>query len=400
MRSVYLDNNATTRVDPEVVSAMLPYFSEQFGNASSMHAYGAEVGGAIKTARVHIQTLLGAAHDHEIVFTSGGTESDNAALLSALETQTGRDEIVTSAVEHPAILALCKHLTDARGIKVHYIPVDARGRLDLDAYRKALGPKTAIASIMWANNETGTIFPVELLAELAHQAGALFHTDAVQAVGKLPIDLKQTQIDMLSLSGHKLHSPKGIGALYVRRGVRFRPLLRGGHQERGRRAGTENAPAIIALGRAAELALQAMNDEQTRVRALRDRLEAGLLARIERCIVAGDPDNRLPNTTNIAFEYIEGEAILLLLNRAGIAASSGSACTSGSLEPSHVLRAMNIPYTAAHGAIRFSFSRDNTDADVDAVLEAVPPIIAKLREISPFWRDGEGGSGTFNPAYA
>jgi cysteine desulfurase len=400
MRSVYLDNNATTRVDAEVVRAMLPYFTEQFGNASSMHEFGAEVGGAIKAARKHVQALLGAEHDHEIVFTSGGTESDNAALFSALETQTGRNEIVTSAVEHPAILALCKYLSDVRGIKVHYVPVDARGRIDIDAYRKALSPKTAIASVMWANNETGTIFPVEQLAELAHQSGALFHTDAVQAVGKLPINLQGTDIDMLSLSGHKLHAPKGIGALYVRRGVRFRPMLRGGHQERGRRAGTENAPAIVALGRAAELALHAMKDEQTRVRALRDRLEAGLLARIERCIVAGDPEHRLPNTTNIAFEYIEGEAILLLLNRAGIAASSGSACTSGSLEPSHVLRAMNIPYTAAHGAIRFSFSRENTEEDVDAVLEAVPPIIAKLREISPFWRDGEGGSGTFNPAYA
>lgn len=400
MRAVYLDNNATTRVDPEVVQAMLPFFSEQFGNASSMHAFGAEVGGAIKAARRHIQALLGAEHDHEIIFTSGGTESDNAALLSALETQTGRDEIVTTAVEHPAILALCKYLSDARGIKVHYIPVDEAGRLDIEAYRKALGPKTAIVSIMWANNETGTIFPVAELAELAHESGALFHTDAVQAVGKIPISLKDNVIDMLSLSGHKLHAPKGIGALYVRRGVRFRPLLRGGHQERGRRAGTENAPAIIGLGRAAEIALAALSEEQTRVRALRDRLEAGLLARVERCMVAGDPRERLPNTTNIAFEFIEGEAILLLLNRAGIAASSGSACTSGSLEPSHVLRAMNVPYTAAHGAIRFSFSRDNTDADVDAVLEAVPPIIAKLREISPFWRDGEGGQGTFNPAYA
>jgi cysteine desulfurase len=400
MRPVYLDNNATTRVDPQVVSAMLPFFTEQFGNASSMHAFGAEVGSALKQARQQVQSLLGAEHDHEIVFTSGGTESDNAAILSALESQTGRNEVITTAVEHPAILSLCKFLSDTRGVKVHYIPVDSLGRLDVEAYRKALGPKTAIASIMWANNETGTIFPVAHLAELAHQAGALFHTDAVQAVGKIPIDLKNTEIDMLSLSGHKLHAPKGIGALYVRRGVRFKPLLRGGHQERGRRAGTENAPAIIALGRAAELAHLALADEQTRVRAMRDRLEAGILERVEKCIIAGDPDNRLPNTTTIAFEYIEGEAILLLLNRAGIAASSGSACTSGSLEPSHVLRAMNIPYTAAHGAIRFSFSRDNTEADVDAVIEAVPPIIAKLREISPFWKEGEGGRGAFNPAYA
>jgi cysteine desulfurase len=400
MRSVYLDNNATTRVDPEVVNTMLPFFTENFGNASSMHSFGAAVGGALKTARQNVQKLLGAEHDHELVFTSGGTESDNAAILSALETQKDRDEVITSTVEHPAVLALCKHLTDTRGIKVHYIGVDSRGRLDVDAYRKALGPKTAIASIMWANNETGTIFPVEHLAELAHQHGAIFHTDAVQAVGKIPIDLKNSEIDMLSLSGHKLHAPKGIGALYVRRGVRFKPMLRGGHQERGRRAGTENAPAIIGLGKAAELALAHMQDEQTRVKALRDRLEEGLCARIQKVIVAGDSDNRLPNTCTIAFEYIEGEAILLLLNRAGIAASSGSACTSGSLEPSHVMRAMNIPYTAAHGAIRFSFSRDNTEADVDAVLEAVPPIIAKLREISPFWREADSSNGAFNPAYA
>jgi cysteine desulfurase len=400
MRPVYLDNNATTRVDPEVVNAMLPYFTEQFGNASSMHAFGSEVGSAVKAARKAVQDLIGAEFDHEIVFTSGGTESDNCALLSALETQVGRNELVTTTVEHPAVLSLCKHLSESRGIKVHYIPVDALGRLDTDAYHRALGPKTALCSIMWANNETGTIFPVERLAELAHDAGALFHSDAVQAVGKVPIDLKTTDIDLLSLSGHKLHAPKGVGALYVRRGVRFRPLLRGGHQERGRRAGTENAPAIIGLGKAAELALSAMHDEQTRVRGMRDRLEDGLLRSIERSIATGDPKSRLPNTTTIAFEFIEGEAILLLLNRAGIAASSGSACTSGSLEPSHVLRAMNIPYTAAHGAIRFSFSRENTEADVDMVLESMPGIIAKLRELSPFWKQGNASSGVFNPAYA
>jgi cysteine desulfurase len=400
MRPVYLDNNATTRVDPEVVAAMLPFFTEQFGNASSMHAFGAEVGDALRAARRQVQDLLGAEHDHEVVFTSGGTESDNAALLSALATQTGRNEIVTSTVEHPAILALCDYLEKQGQAVVRRIPVDSLGRLDLEAYRAALGPKTAIASIMWANNETGTLFPVERLAELAHEAGALFHTDAVQAVGKVPIDLKSTEIDMLSLSGHKLHGPKGIGALYVRRGVRFRPLLRGGHQERGRRAGTENAPGIIGLGKACELALAHMADEQTRVRALRDRLEQGLLQRVGACFVTGDPASRLPNTSNIAFEYIEGEGILLLLTKAGIAASSGSACTSGSLEPSHVLRAMNVPYTAAHGAIRFSFSRENTDEDVDAVLEAAPPIMEKLRALSPFWRDAGQASPDFAPTYA
>ena len=400
MNPVYLDNNATTQVDPAVVAAMLPFFTEQFGNASSMHAFGAAVGDAVRTARQQLQALIGAQYDHEIIFTSGGTESDNAAILSALETQGERDEVITTVVEHPAVLALCDHLTKTRGIVVHKIGVDAMGRLDLEAYRKALGPKTAIVSIMWANNETGTLFPVDLLAEMAHEAGALFHTDAVQAVGKIAIDLKTTQIDMLSLSGHKLHGPKGIGALYVKKGVRFRPLLRGGHQERGRRAGTENVPGIIGMGKAAELALAHMPDERTRVSALRDRLERGLLEQISHCFVTGDPSNRLPNTANVAFEYIEGEAILLLLNKAGIAASSGSACTSGSLEPSHVLRAMNVPYTAAHGAIRFSFSRYNTDQDVDQVLREVPPIIARLRELSPFWQGGKQQTAAFNPTFA
>lgn len=400
MRSVYLDNNATTRVDPAVLEVMLPYFTEQFGNASSMHAFGAEVGGALRTAREQVQALLGAEYDHEIVFTSGGTESDNTAILSALETQTGRNEIVTTRVEHPAVLTLCDWLEKSRGVKVHSIGVDAKGRLDVDAYRKALGPRTALASIMYANNETGTIFPIDRLAELAHEAGVLFHTDAVQAVGKIPLDLKNSEIDMLSLSGHKLHGPKGIGALYIRRGVRFRPLLRGGHQERGRRAGTENAPGIIGLGKAAELAMKWMPHELEAVRRMRDRLEKAILLKVPRCMVNGDPDNRLPNTCNIAFEFIEGEAILLSLNRDGIAASSGSACTSGSLEPSHVLRAMNIPYTAAHGSTRFSFSRENTEADVDRVIEVVPGVIAKLRELSPFWNEAEATEAEFNPTYA
>lgn len=383
MRPIYLDNNATTRTDPAVVAAMLPYFTSQFGNASSAHAFGAEVGEALKQARQKLQALLGSAFDHEFIFTSGGTESDNAAILSALETQEGRDEIVTTGVEHPAILTLIGHLEKSRGLKVHLIGVDSRGRLDIEAYQGALGPRTAIASVMWANNETGTVFPVESLAKMAHGVGALFHTDAVQAVGKIPIDLKTTEIDMLSLSGHKLHGPKGIGALYVRKGTKFRPLIRGGHQERGRRGGTENTPAIVGLGKAAELAVAHMQEEQTRVRALRDRLEQGLLQQIDRCFVTGDEQNRLPNTSNIAFEHVDGEAILAHMNRAGIAASSGSACTSGSTEPSHVLRAMKLPAAALHGAIRISFSRDSTDDDVDRVLEVLPEIIAKLRVLSP-----------------
>lgn len=396
---VYLDNNATTRADPRVVAAMLPYFTEQFGNPSSMHAFGAKVGSAVKEARAKVQALLGAEYDHEIVFTSGGTESDNAAILSALEANPNRREIITSAVEHPAILSLCDHLEKTRGITVHRIPVDSKGRLDTDAYHKALSEKVAIVSFMWANNETGTIFPVAELAAKAKEAGALFHTDAVQAVGKIPMDVKSTAIDMLSLSGHKLHGPKGVGVLYVRRGVRFKSLLKGGHQERGRRAGTENTPGIVGLGTAADLAIAAIAEENTRVAALRDRLEKGLLQRIGNCFVTGDPENRLPNTCNIAFEYIEGEAILLLLNREGIAASSGSACTSGSLEPSHVMRAMGVPYTAAHGAIRFSLSRENTNEDVDRVLAVMPGIVAKLRELSPFWGK-DGKQQDFQPAYA
>ena len=395
MRPIYLDNNATTRTDPAVVAAMLPYFSEQFGNASSAHAFGNEVGEALKQARKRLQGLLGSAFDHEIVFTSGGTESDNAAILSALDTQDGRNEIVATAVEHPAILSVTEYLEKSRGIKTHLIGVDSQGRLDIEAYRCALGPRTAIASVMWANNETGTLFPVERLAEMAHDAGALFHTDAVQAVGKIPIDLKATQIDMLSLSGHKLNGPKGIGALYVRKGTKFNPLVRGGPQERRRRGGTENVPAIVGMGMAAELASTHMQNEQTHVRALRDRLEQGIL-HIGHCSALGDSQNRLPNTSNIAFEHLEGEAIIHHLNKAGIAASLGSACASGSMEPSHVLLAMNVPMTALRGAIRFSLSRDNTIDDVVCVLNLLPEIISRLRASSPSWQ--ERAQITVNPS--
>jgi len=402
MDGIYLDNNATTRVDEAVVAAMLPYFTEQFGNPSSMHQFGNRVGHAIKEARGRIQALLGAEHDSEIIFTSCGTESDSTAILSALKAQPARREIITTNVEHPAVLALCENL-EKDGYTVHYLKVDMRGRLDLAEYRKLLSDKVAIVSVMWANNETGTLFPVEEMARLANAAGVMFHTDAVQAVGKLPIDLKNTGIDMLSLSGHKLHAPKGVGVLYLKRGVRFRPLLRGGHQERGRRAGTENTASIVALGKAAELALLRMKDEQTRVRALRDRLEDGILAAVSHAFATGDVDNRLPNTSNIAFEFVEGEAILMLLNKLGIAASSGSACTSGSLEPSHVMRAMDIPYTAAHGSIRFSLSHENTGDEIDRVVAAVPPIIAQLRKLSPYWSGNgpvEDPAAAFAPAYS
>ncbi|OPY98484.1 cysteine desulfurase NifS [Bradyrhizobium sacchari] len=385
MRPIYLDNNATTRTDPSVVAAMLPFFSEQFGNASSVHVFGSDVAQGVREARRSVQRLIGAAFDHEIVFTSGGTESDNAAILSALAVQEGRDEIVTTSVEHPAVLSLVEDL-DRRGIKSHLIPVDTHGRLDIEAFRRALGPRTAIASVMWANNETGTVFPVEFLAKMARSAGALFHTDAVQAVGRIPIDLKATEIDMLSLSSHKLHGPKGIGALYVRKGTKFKPLILGGPQERRRRAGTENVPGIVGLGKAAELAATQLEQERTGVATLRDRMEQGIL-QLGHCMVLGDVKSRLPNTSNIAFEHLEGEAIIHHLNRAGIAASLGSACASGSMEPSHVLRAMNVPTQALRGAIRFSLSRETTEDEIDRVLHVLPDILLKLRAWSPSWQE-------------
>lgn len=406
MPDIYLDNNATTKVDPLVVDAMLPFFTEQFGNPSSMHSFGDRVGKALKEARRQLCELLGAEFESEIIFTSCGTESDNTAILSALKALPERREIITTSVEHPAVLNLCDCLEKQLGedgYVVHRLGVDSRGRLDLKEYGKLLSEKTAVVSAMWANNETGTLFPVEEMAEQARSCGALFHTDAVQAVGKAAVDLKTTAIDMLSLSGHKLHAPKGVGVLYLRRGTRFRPLLRGGHQERGRRAGTENSASIVALGKAAELAQQHLTFENTCVKAMRDRLEQGILKAVPNAFVTGDPSNRLPNTSNIAFEYVEGESILLMLNKEGIAASSGSACTSGSLEPSHVMRAMGIPYTAAHGTIRFSLSRYNTMDEIDRVVEKVPGIVARLRALSPYWtKDGPAANPerAFAPTFA
>lgn len=406
MSDIYMDNNATTMVDPTVVEAMLPYFTEQFGNPSSIHSFGSKVGRALKTARKQVQELLGAEHDSEVIFTSCGTESDSTAILSALRALPDRKDIVTSVVEHPAVLTLCEYLEKAEGYTLHILKVDDKGRIDMAAYEKLLAERAdqiAIVSIMWANNETGTIFPVEKMAEMAYEAGVMFHTDAVQAVGKIPMNLKDSKIDMLSVSGHKLHAPKGIGVLYLRRGTRFRPLLRGGHQERGRRAGTENSASIVAMGKAADMALQNLEHENTVVKAMRDRLQEGILASVTHAFVTGDVENRLPNTLNIAFEYIEGEAILLLLNKAGVAASSGSACTSGSLEPSHVMRAMGIPYTAAHGSIRFSLSRYNTMEEIERVIAAVPPIVEQLRKMSPYWSENgpvENPEEAFAPTYA
>jgi len=400
MQPIYLDNNATTRVDDDVVQAMLPFFTEQYGNASSLHAFGNHVARSLKEARVRVQQLLGAEQESEIIFTSCGTESDSTAILSALRAMPERREIITTVVEHPAILSLCDHLEKSEGYTVHRLAVDSHGRLDMNEYQSKLSERTAIVSVMWANNETGTLFPVEAMAELADAVGAQFHTDAVQAVGKVPIVLNKTKIHMLSLSGHKLHAPKGIGVLYLRRGTRYRPLLRGGHQERGRRAGTENTASIVGLGKAAELAMHYMAHENSVVKQLRDRLEQGILAQVPNAFVTGDPDNRLPNTCNIAFEFIEGEGILLLLNKLGIAASSGSACTSGSLEPSHVMRAMGIPYTAAHGTVRFSLSRYTTLEEIDRVVAAVPPIVAQLRKLSPYWGANGPKAEAFTPNYA
>ena len=388
---IYVDNNATTRVAPEVVQAMLPYLTEFYGNPGSIHTFGGQVASAVEHARIQLAELLGADHRNpegqatEIIFTSCGTESDNAALWSALLTRPDRHKIVTDKVEHPAILNLAREL-ERRGYEIETVGVDGRGRLDMDAVRKAVDHNTALLTVMYANNEIGNIYPVEELAAIAHQQGALFHTDAVQAVGKVPIDLAGSQIDMLSLSGHKLHAAKGVGALYVRRGIRFRPFVVGGHQEKGRRGGTDNVAGVVGLGVAAELARTGMADEIRHLAALRDRLEKGLLERIPRIKINGDLDSRLPNTSSISFEFIEGEAILLLLDQFNICASSGSACTTGSLEPSHVLRAMGIPYTSAHGTLRFSFSRYNTADEVDFILEKLPPVIARLRSMSPYWK--------------
>jgi cysteine desulfurase len=392
MKAIYLDNNATTQVAPEVMEAMLPYFHDFYGNPSSMHTFGGQVGRRLWEAREQTAALIGASPD-EIVFTSCGTESDNAAIASALATNPDRRHIVTSRVEHPAVKALCAHLA-GQGYRITELPVDKEGLLDLNQYEKSLTPDTAIVSLMWANNETGVMFPVEKAAELAHERGILFHTDAVQAVGKIPISMQANAIDMLSISGHKLHAPKGIGVLYLRRGTKFTPFLIGGHQEKGRRGGTENTPAIIALGKACTLAAQHMDRENTTVRQLRDKLERELLSRIPKSRVNGNIDNRLPNTTNISFEFVEGEGILLLMDEHGICASSGSACTSGSLQPSHVLRAMGVPFTMAHGSIRFSLSIYNTGAEIDLVIEKLPPIIERLRAMSPYWQPGEEACAT------
>ena len=382
MKTVYVDNNATTQVAPEVIDAMLPFLKNMWGNPSSMHTFGGQVAKYIDKAREQVATLIGAERASEIVFTSCGSESDNTAIRSALLASPQKRHLITTNVEHPAVLNLCKEL-QKEGYDVTFLAVDGEGRLDLEEFGKSIRDDTAIVSIMWANNETGVIFPIEEIAAECQKRNVLLHVDAVQAVGKISIDLKKTPITYLALSGHKLHAPKGVGALYVRRGTKFHPWLVGGHQEHGRRGGTENVASIVGLGVACELARKNIEDERTRVAAMRDKLEKGILESIPRSFVNGNRKMRLPNTTNISFEAIEGEAILLLMNEFGICASSGSACTSGSLLPSHVLVAMGIPFTRAHGSIRFSLSCYNTDEEITFILEKMPGIVSRLRSLSP-----------------
>ena len=381
MQNVYLDNNATSMVAPEVVEAMLPFFREHWGNPSSMHAFGGRVREHVENARAQVAALI-KADPSEIVFTGCGTESDNTAIRGTLEASGVRRSVITSRVEHPAVLGPCRDLRD-RGYNLIELSVDHLGQIDLAELQEALRRGPCLASIMWANNETGVVFPMAEIARMVKAADGIIHTDAVQAGGKLIIDVQRVPVDLLALSGHKLHAPKGIGVLYVRKGTRMKPLLLGGHQEDSRRAGTENVPYIVGLGRAAELAARHMADSG-RIAKLRDKLQAGLLATCPDTQINGDTQNRLANTLNVSFQYIEGEAILYSLSDLGIAASSGSACSSGSLEPSHVLRAMGIPFTAVHGSIRFSLSRFTTEAEIDRVLAQMPGVVTRLRAMSPF----------------
>lgn len=383
--TVYLDNNATTMVAPEVLEAMLPYFSERYGNPSSLHSFGGNVAREIEQARAKVADLIG-AHPEEIVFTGCGTESDSTAIRSALDQFPDKRHIITSAVEHPAILGLCGHL-QKRGYQVTYLQIDETGQIDLEELRATITDNTAIVSIMHANNESGIVFPIHDIAEIVKEKGCLFHTDAVQSAGKLPLDMARTPVDFLSMSGHKLHAPKGIGGLFVRRGTPYTPLLIGGHQESDKRAGTENVTAMIGFGKAAELAAADLPREGFQLQAMRDRLQDGLLTRCKDVLVNGSASPRLPNTLSVSFGYVEGESIVLLLDEQGICVSTGSACSSGSLDISHVVKCLGVPSTHAHGTIRFSLSRYTTDDEIDYALEHTERIIERLRALSPFGRD-------------
>ncbi|MBC8393712.1 MAG: cysteine desulfurase NifS [Deltaproteobacteria bacterium] len=385
MNVIYTDNNATTRVAPEVIEEMLPFWGELYGNPSSMHSFGGSVGRKIREARSKVAALIGAKPE-EIIFTGCGTESNNTAIRATIQSNPDRRHIITTRVEHPAVKNVFEYLSK-NGYRTTFVPVDRKGRLDLDYLYQNLSNDTAIVSIMWANNESGVMFPIEEISQTIEERGIVFHTDAVQAAGKVPLDVNKISVDMLTISGHKLHAPKGVGALYVRKGTKFSPFLIGGHQEAGRRGGTENTASIIGFGKASEMAATHIDEMNTRIKQLRDKLENEILERIPNTMINGDRDHRIPNTTSIGFEYVEGESILLLMDELGICASSGSACTSGSLEPSHVLRAMGVPFTAAHGSIRFSLSTYNTEDEVNFIIKELPPIIERLREMSPFWQE-------------
>lgn len=387
-KTVYLDNNATTMVDPKVFEAMKPYFCDLYGNPSSMHEFGGQVGKAVDKAREQVKDFLGAKDAKEIIFTASGSEGDNMAIRGILDANKNKKHIITTKIEHPAVLNVFKYF-EKQGYDVTYLSVDSKGNLDLNELKNAITDDTALVSIMYANNETGVILPVEKAAKLVKQINPKikFHTDAVQAAGKIPLDVKNTDIDLLTIAGHKLHAPKGIGALYVKTGTLLPAFVIGGHQERGKRAGTENVPYIVGLGKACEIAQKSLDFEMTEVKRLRDKLENGILKSIYNAKVNGATDNRVPNTTNIGFQYIEGELILLHLSDFGICASSGSACTSGSLEPSHVLKSMGVPFEALHGSIRFSLSRFTTEAEIDYVLKVLPEVIFKLNKISPYQRE-------------
>jgi cysteine desulfurase len=388
MKVIYTDNNATTKVADEVIEEMMPYFGQLYGNPSSMYTFGDQVSKRVKQARQQVADLIN-ADPEEIVFTSCGTESDNAAIHAAINAFPEKKHLITSTVEHPAIKNLFSHLAKTKGYEVTFVPVDKKGRLNTEVLYESMSEDTAIISLMWANNETGVIFPIEQVVKRANEQGICFHTDAVQATGKIDIDVKRIGVDMLSLSGHKIHAPKGIGVLYVKKGFKFTPYLVGGHQEEGRRGGTENTAFIIGLGKACQLAKQNLELMNTQVRQLRDYLQSRLLEKIPATSVNGVLDDRLPNTLSIGFDAVEGESILLLLDRDGICASSGSACTSGSLDPSHVLMAMEVPFKSAHGTIRFSLSHYNTKEEMDFIVASLAPTIEKLRAMSPFWKDGK-----------
>jgi cysteine desulfurase len=388
MNVIYVDNNATTQVAPEVVEAMTPFLTEQYFNPSSMYEAAKPAAQAIKQARKDIAREFGLGDPSQILFTGCATESNNAAIFGAVKANPNRRHVITTAVEHPAVLGVCKQL-ERDGCDVTFLHVDGDGNLDTGEFIRALRPDTLLVSVMHANNETGVVFPIEQLSRLVKETdpSIIFHTDATQSVGKTPIDLGREfqNVDLLSFSGHKFHAPKGIGALYIKRGTRCRPLLIGGHQEEGRRAGTENVPYIVGMAKALRMAAEGYEDEDTRVRGLRDRLEKAIVARIPNVVVNGRGATRLPNTLNVSCHFVEGEGILYQLSDFGICASSGSACTSGSLEPSHVLRAMQIPDAAVHGSVRFSFSRYNTESDVDRIIDVFPEVISNLRRVSPYW---------------